>query len=74
MPGKKQNQNKTQKLSKLLEQLEAMMPFYMQMKNSKHSHILDQKKSVTSIAAIERAASCKEVLCPYIIAQVLETL
>lgn len=49
------------------------MPFYMQIKDSKLSHILDQKKRVTSMAALERAVSCKEVLCPYFVAQVLET-
>lgn len=51
MPGEKKHnkQPKNHQLSKLLEQLveEAMMLFYMQIKNSKHSHILDQRKSVT---------------------------
>lgn len=32
------------------------MPFYMQIKDSKLSHILDQKKSVTSMAAFRKGS------------------
>lgn len=43
-------------------------------KNSKQNHVLDHKRNVKIMAALERAESCKELLCPYIVAQLLETM